>query len=274
MTLLKIGSTGEAVRALQTALGVSVDGIFGPKTFLALEAFQRANGLVPDGIYGPLTAAALVGGGIPPVEVPDGEMATGIDIYHGDEINSWDKIRRAGFDFVFIKASQGLGTDPKYKSFKEEADAAGLITGPYHFISFSQDTKEQARHFASLIKGLKKTDLPPVLDFEYLPGHNPKPSDATVARVFLEEISQLTSRLPVFYCSRSVPGEIGAPSFLKDYPLWLASYNSSIRVPAPWNTWAFWQYSDSARVPGIGNNADVNRFNGDVASLRKFIERT
>jgi hypothetical protein len=52
---LRIGSSSDDVRLLQAALKVTVDGKFGPKTQSALRAFQTANGLTPDGICGPAT---------------------------------------------------------------------------------------------------------------------------------------------------------------------------------------------------------------------------
>jgi peptidoglycan DL-endopeptidase CwlO len=57
--LLRMGSRGPAVAALQRALGIHADGIFGPNTRKAVRAFQARNGLVVDGIVGPQTRAAL-----------------------------------------------------------------------------------------------------------------------------------------------------------------------------------------------------------------------
>lgn len=56
---LRIGSTGGAVKKLQTLLHVTVDGDFGPKTQEAVEQFQKTHGLEADGIVGPQTWAAL-----------------------------------------------------------------------------------------------------------------------------------------------------------------------------------------------------------------------
>ena len=66
-TSLKKGSTGDAVKTMQTMLiacGYScgssgVDGDFGKNTEAAVKAFQTAAGLTVDGIYGPVTKAAL-----------------------------------------------------------------------------------------------------------------------------------------------------------------------------------------------------------------------
>ena len=47
------------VTALQRALGIGADGVFGPATERALKRWQRARGLTADGIAGPQTRAAL-----------------------------------------------------------------------------------------------------------------------------------------------------------------------------------------------------------------------
>ena len=47
------------VKQLQTMLGLTVDGTFGPETEATVRAFQRDHGLVPDGIVGPKTWAQL-----------------------------------------------------------------------------------------------------------------------------------------------------------------------------------------------------------------------
>ena len=59
--MLKRGSTGVQVEALQRALGIAVDGSFGPKTEAAVISFQKSQGLKADGIAGTETLAALSG---------------------------------------------------------------------------------------------------------------------------------------------------------------------------------------------------------------------
>jgi peptidoglycan hydrolase-like protein with peptidoglycan-binding domain len=60
--VLSSGTEGRQVQLLQAALGIKVDGIFGPETEEAVRNFQASKGLTVDGVAGPLTNAALRGG--------------------------------------------------------------------------------------------------------------------------------------------------------------------------------------------------------------------
>jgi peptidoglycan hydrolase-like protein with peptidoglycan-binding domain len=46
-------------RAVQKALGIAADGVFGAQTTAAVRAYQRAHGLTVDGVVGPQTLASL-----------------------------------------------------------------------------------------------------------------------------------------------------------------------------------------------------------------------
>ncbi|OYO16151.1 peptidoglycan-binding protein [Enemella evansiae] len=55
LPVLKQGATGNAVKAIQAAVGTGVDGSYGPKTVAAVKAFQKSKGLSADGVTGPKT---------------------------------------------------------------------------------------------------------------------------------------------------------------------------------------------------------------------------
>jgi hypothetical protein len=56
---LRRGVSSADVQDVQKALGVTADGVFGPKLEAAVRAFQRTHGLVADGIIGPAGWSAL-----------------------------------------------------------------------------------------------------------------------------------------------------------------------------------------------------------------------
>ena len=57
LVYLQVGSVGETVKKLQTELGLTADGRYGPATANAVKEFQKKNGLTADGIAGPTTLA-------------------------------------------------------------------------------------------------------------------------------------------------------------------------------------------------------------------------
>jgi len=70
--LLKNGSTGEDVKKLQTKLGLTADGSFGPGTEAKVKAWQTANGLTADGIIGDSSWTKMFGAApvAAPVSIP------------------------------------------------------------------------------------------------------------------------------------------------------------------------------------------------------------
>jgi len=64
-TTLKVGSRGEAVKAVQTVVGATpVDGIFGNVTKAKVMVWQAANGLTADGLFGNASKAKANGGAV------------------------------------------------------------------------------------------------------------------------------------------------------------------------------------------------------------------
>jgi len=124
------GAVGDAVKEIQQALGVQVDGFFGAKTEQAVKEFQTAQSLEADGIVGPRTRAKLIPGDKEPEkkEAPAAPMA------------SWWLARGAVGDAV-KEIQQALGiqadgffgprTEQAVKEFQaaQSLDADGIV-GP------------------------------------------------------------------------------------------------------------------------------------------------
>ncbi len=78
LVLLGVGSSGDAVKKLQAALGVTADGKFGPGTQKAVKDYQAKNGLDVDGFAGPATLAKLaIFKEITPATVSKSQIAPG-----------------------------------------------------------------------------------------------------------------------------------------------------------------------------------------------------
>lgn len=65
-TVLKLGSEGRDVQAIQKRLGVQQTGVLGPTTEEHINGFKRAHGLAPDGLVGPQTWELLFAPAPPP----------------------------------------------------------------------------------------------------------------------------------------------------------------------------------------------------------------
>jgi lysozyme len=112
-----------------------------------------------------------------------------------------------------------------------------------------------------------------VLDFE----HNPTgPMDLNEARAFITHVKEQTGRFPGFYSGHDIKEALGNrkdPVLSQCWP-WLAQYRSTPVVPANWNTWTMWQYTDGAFGPEphdvAGVHFDRDKFNGTEAELRDF----
>lgn len=204
-----------------------------------------------------------------------GNHAQGLDVSHWQGAIDWAKVRSSGKSFVFIKASQGTSrVDPNFKINATGAKAAGLLVGPYHFLDAITPgaARQEAQHFyATLLTAGVEFDLPPVMDYESNPGQLSKHGINEIAKSFLAEIEQLTGRTPIIYTGNSFAGQFTAE--LGKYPLWVARYSHQAPYDVPgWNTWSFWQYSDTGSIPGMTGNVDLNEFSGTVKELQRFCQ--
>lgn len=58
---MKRGTRGEQVKQVQSKVGATSDGWYGPATERRVKEWQKANGLTADGVVGPKTFAAMFG---------------------------------------------------------------------------------------------------------------------------------------------------------------------------------------------------------------------
>jgi peptidoglycan hydrolase-like protein with peptidoglycan-binding domain len=126
--LVRRGDQGHPVPSLQDLLrarghGITVDGIFGPRTDAAVRAFQQSRGLAVDGIVGPNTWTALV------VQVRQGSQGDAVRAVQ-EEFQfrnlSGDPNQGLQVDGIF-----GLQTDAAVRGFQQALQlAVDGIVGP------------------------------------------------------------------------------------------------------------------------------------------------
>jgi GH25 family lysozyme M1 (1,4-beta-N-acetylmuramidase) len=192
--------------------------------------------------------------------------------------------------FVAVKASEGnYYTDPDYAGDVTSAVAAGLYVMPYVFANPYQSnaSNQNAGNGWGTVQaddgwktiGAQTTPaykssglmLPVVVDLENDPYVNTETdsnqcyglSQSTMVSwitAFIAEMKKDSGKTPIIYTTTdwwdSCTGDSSA--FTAD-PLWIASYGVSVpSIPPVWGSLAFWQYSESGTVAGIGGAVDLD----------------
>lgn len=194
-----------------------------------------------------------------------------IDISHHN--GNVDLVQAAadGIAGVIHKATQGTGfTDPAYVANRQKAVDAGLMWGAYHFATGS-DAVAQADHFLDVVRPDDKTLI--VLDFE----KNEQGTSMTLdgARAFVNRINDKAGRFPGLYGGSYLKQLLGnnQDPVLAHCWLWLSQYGPTPVVPANWQSFTMWQYTDGNvgpephTVKGVGP-CDRDQFNGDMDGLK------
>lgn len=239
---------------------------------------------MPAGTYESLVRVACSTGSMNiPAQMRVG-MIQGIDVsrwqcggdHAGDPIN-WAAVRSAGYQFTYVKATEGLNiTDAFMSVLVPGARSAGLLTGVYHICWPAENTAAAEAAYFLKVAGqfVGPGFLVPVLDVE------PKYNIHGAAMVrWIDEWADVVRAAkganPLIYCSASVAADLHKADATIDgrYRLWIAGYAPAAQPnTGGWDSWAFWQYADNGTVPGIeGHSVDLNWFNGNEQSLAQYV---
>ena len=201
----------------------------------------------------------------------------GMDVSNYQPTINWNSAAANGAKFVYTKATEGTGyTDATFGAHYDDAYAAGLIRGAYHFALPDRSSGAAQAAFFVANGGNWSADgmtLPPMLDIEYNPygdtcyGMTGAPMVSWI-RGFSTTVHSLTGRYPTIYSTRGWWNQCTASdaTFGATNPLFLACYCSGPgTMPVGWDYHTIWQYNDAGILPG-----DQDVFNGSLAQLRTF----
>jgi len=184
----------------------------------------------------------------------------GIDISHYNGDINFAKVKAAGIQAAYIKATEGTTYVDNYLEINYKgAKNAGLKTGFYHFLVGTSSPETQARNFYNNIKD-KQSDLKPVLDVEQ-GGFDVM--DYTIR--FIAEFKKLSNMDVCIYTYSDFIRNLD--SRLSNYSLWEANYyKSTSNIPSNniWTSRAGHQYTDKGIIDGINGNVDLNEFTQDI----------
>jgi len=221
-----------------------------------------------------------------PSGLPEAAAAhrNGIDVSNWQGNVNWSAVRSSGITFAVAKATEGTGfTDRFINQNIAGMKRAGIVPAAYHFAHPGSDATAQANHFTNVVRrangGSFSGLLQLVLDLEETDGRSPSQVWAWT-QTFVARVRAVTGRPCIIYTGFYFwRDSVGDPNNNLNCPLWLAAYVPESRTggltPRAWSRvgWAFWQYTDSGRVPGVAGNVDRDYFrNGgsypNINSLR------
>jgi lysozyme len=200
----------------------------------------------------------------------------GIDIskYQGDV--DWNRVRRAGIKFAYMKVSEGGDhVDERFYRNWEASARAGVARGVYHFMYWCRTASEQAVWFSQAVPH-DRTQLPPVLDLEWnhasvtCPNKVPRAEALAEIHKMLEIMEYHTGKKPVIYTDITFHREVLEGEF-PGYEFWLRSVAAEPHKRYSGRSWSFWQYTATGRVPGVKGNVDRNVFNGSESEWKSWL---
>jgi lysozyme len=195
----------------------------------------------------------------------------GVDVYHGNGDIDWAKVKDAGYQFAFIKASEGITiTDDHLEANRKGALENGLKVGYYHYFRPDDSVDAQVKNFVQSVGKIDSSALRVIVDLE-----DPKIWKPYSVQKRVQMIEDYCTGVEKALGVKPSVMVYGSPDFFNQYlqnptqlsrhELWLADYSDpNPPVPKPWDNWTFFQYSETGKVPGISTNTDLDMYAGDT----------
>jgi GH25 family lysozyme M1 (1,4-beta-N-acetylmuramidase) len=187
-------------------------------------------------------------------------MVEGIDISSAQGLPQWQSVHAAGKQFVYIKATEGVGwVSPTLDGQFRDAAQAGLVTGLYHFARPANAPEADADTFAAKVAQYSAAGaghLPPCLDVETGTGN----LHDWVQRFLTRLRAQAHATTVMVYSSANFfRDHIGESGMDATTLLWIADYGVPAGHPAYLTPRvALHQYADNGTVAGINGNVDLD----------------
>lgn len=199
-------------------------------------------------------------------------MVNGIDVSEHQRVVDFNKVRKAGYDFVMIRAGYGMYTDQKDPYFEDNyknAKAAGLSVGTYWFsyAKTAEQAKREAEVFLDTIKG-KEFDYPVAFDIEHDSQRDlPNSVVDDICRTFCDTVEKAGYYVVLYSYKNFILPKISA-GVTQKYDMWLAEYTNAEK-PTYNRDYGIWQYSSTGTVSGVDGNVDLNRSYKDYPEIIK-----
>ena len=180
----------------------------------------------------------------------------GIDVSTWQGDIDWAEVAGQGIQFAILRASFGEeGVDRKFEQNIQQAPAAGIACGAYHYCyaTSTQAAQKEAEHFLEVIKPYQ-FPYPVALDLEDTAIAALGKNTATdIAQTFLETVKN-AGYYVVLYSNLNWLVNYLDMQRLSSYDVWLAQWSSK---PTYQGDFGIWQYTSEGEISGI--DAPVDR---------------
>lgn len=192
----------------------------------------------------------------------------GIDVSEWQGEIDWQQVKAAGVEFAMIRVawrgyeSGALREDALARTNYQKATEAGIKVGVY---VFSQAVSvAEAREEAALLLDITrdwKLEMPVVFDWEHTheDGRTLAVDRSTLTdctKAFCDAV-RAAGRTPMVYFNVNHARDRIDLGELKEYPFWLAYYDTQLDFPYKVD---MWQYTQTGAVDGITGDVDINLY--------------
>jgi lysozyme len=188
----------------------------------------------------------------------------GIDISHHQPVKSidWKKIKAAGYEFAFVRATYGISVDETFEPHVKGALDGGLRVGPYGFFRQQQDGAAQVAAYEKALSSVPRSSLLiPALDFEPSDKYDGAVSGSLAAKNGkpLVDWSLATYGKALVYSSLTYWNLAGRPPWLvsPDVLWWVCHWDTESPDLPPGVDWTIWQ-TGKAKTTGATGEVDQN----------------
>ncbi len=186
----------------------------------------------------------------------------GIDVSKWQGDIDFDRLKKAGVEFIIIRIGGTRGTngeyflDSKFKRNIEGAKAYNIPVGLY-FYSYANSREHAIRDAEWVLEQIKDYDieLPIAFDWEEWSSFNTYSLSffelTSIGEAFLEKLEEHGYQ-GMLYSSKSYLEHIWFPT---KYDIWLAHYTNKTNYQG---SYKIWQMCDNGLVDGINGNVDID----------------
>ena len=194
------------------------------------------------------------------------EAVYGLDVSYYQGNIDWNAVKQSGIEFVFIRVGyRGYGTgklclDSKFHEYIKGAKASGLKVGVY-FFSQAINESEAREEAAFVLKELEgySLDFPVAYDMENWYSdyrtYDLSKTEITNDAVAFCEVVKAAGYTPMVYYGRGNYLKFDTALLSSRYKIWFAHYTNKTDYTGHFD---IWQYTCTARCPGISGDVDKN----------------